>query len=115
MFALASTSSVLRFLMLALLLAGVLVKPVLAVECEIRDVRQLVVDHVQTADSEAPASDEDCCTAPNCSDCCAHSVALQPLAGGPLAAPMTAPALPALSVDFEPIAFPVAFRPPIAA
>lgn len=108
-------SSVLRFLILALLMAGMLVKPVLAVECEIRDAQQLVVGHVQTTDTEAPASDEGCCSVPNCNDCCAHSLALHPPTGGTPAVPMTAPALPAMSVDFKPISFPVAFRPPIAA
>ena len=115
MSALAFPSSVLRFLMLALLMAGVLVKPVLAVECEIRGAQLSLVDHAQTAGNEVPSSDEDCCPVLNCDDCCAHSLALHPPVGGASAVPVTAPALPALSVDFKPIAFPVAFRPPIVA
>ena len=114
MFALASPSSVLRFLMLALLMASVLVKPVLAVECEVRDAQRLVSGHMQAAVSEAAVPGDDCCAALDCSDCCAHTVALQPPTSGGSAVPVTAPALTALSVDFEPIAFPVAFRPPIA-
>jgi hypothetical protein len=116
MSALISLSSVLRFLMLALLVAGVLVRPVLAVECDIRDAQQSVAaGHLQTAGTEAPSPHEDCCSLPNCSDCCAHIAALLPPFGVAAAVPMTAAVLPALSVDFEPIAFPVAFRPPIAA
>ena len=115
MSALAFPSSVLRFLMLALLMAGVLVKPVLAIECEIGDAQPSLADHAQTTGSQAPSSDEDCCSVLDCDDCCAHSLALHPPVGGASAVPVTAPALPALSVEFKPIAFPVAFRPPIVA
>lgn len=115
MSALTYSSSVLRFLMLALLMAGVLVKPVLAAECEIRDVQQLIVGEMAAAEAPHSTSDEDCCSLPNCSDCCAHTIALLPPGGMAATAPMMATVLPALSVDFEPIAFPVAFRPPIAA
>lgn len=115
MSALPYSSSVFRFLMLTLLVAGVLVKPVLAVDCEIRDAQQLIVGEMAAAEAPHSNSGEDCCSLPNCNDCCAHTIALLPPVGMAAAAPMMPTVLPALSVDFEPIAFPVAFRPPIAA
>ena len=113
----APLSSVLRLLTLALLLAGVLVKPVLAAECGIRDVVHVLAGATQTGADEAPEppAGEDCCSFADCSDCCAHAAAvMRPLDATP-AAPMTASLMSSLSVDFKPIACPVPFRPPIAA
>lgn len=110
-----SPSSALRFLMLALLVAGMLVRPVLAAGCEIRDTQQIAANGHPAGAAELPASDEVCCSLPNCNDCCAHAVALLPPVGGAPAVPAAAAVLPALSVGFEPIAFPVAIRPPIGA
>lgn len=115
MFALTSLSSVLRFLMLAMLVAGMLVRPGLAFECEIRDVQHALTGDLQATEAAGTTPNEDCCSLPNCNDCCAHTIALLPPVGVAAAVPMAAAVLPALSVDFEPIAFPVAFRPPIAA
>ena len=109
-----SLSSVFRFLILALFVAGMLVKPVLAAECEINDAL-FASSGTQAVSTDASGSHEDCCSLPDCNDCCAHSMALQPAFAGATAGSMRASVLPSLSVDFEPIAFPVAFRPPIAA
>ena len=113
----APLASVLRLLTLALLMAGVLVKPVLAAECGIRDAEHVLTGTSQTGADEAPdpPAGEDCCSFADCNDCCAHAAAvMRPLDVTP-AVSMTASLRPSLSVDFTPIACPVPFRPPIAA
>jgi hypothetical protein len=102
--------------MLALLMAGVLVKPVLAAECGIRDAAHALSETSQTGAAEAPdlPAGEDCCAFADCNDCCAHAAAVMRSPDATAAVPMNASLMPSLSVDFEPIACPVPFRPPIA-
>ncbi len=105
-----------RMLLFGLLVAGVLVKPVLAIACEIHDAARAAVEFSQAAPEAMPepGQDEACCALPDCSDCCAHTVALLPALATLRAAPAIASPLPLLSVEFEPTAHAVAFRPPIA-
>jgi len=98
--------------MLGLLMVGVLVKPVLAIACEIHDVQKMTASQTQTA-AEEPGSDESCCALPDCNDCCAHTTAVVPEFLIAPAVTMAASPLPSLSVKFEPTAISVAFRPPI--
>lgn len=101
--------------MLGLLMIGILVKPMLAIACEIHDVQRVAADAMLTV-AEAPDadSDESCCPLPDCNDCCAHTTALMPALNSVPTALMAASPLPSMSVEFEPTAFPVPFRPPIA-
>ena len=111
-----SLPSLLRILMLGLLMAGVMMKPVLAIACEIHDMQKIVAaEPAAAAEAPGPGSGESCCSLPDCNDCCAHTTALLPILNLAPAAPMAASSLPSLSVEFEPTAFPVAFRPPIPA
>jgi len=110
-------ASVLRLLMLALLMVGVLGKPVLAAECGISDAAHVLAETSQTGAVEAPdlPVGEDCCSFADCNDCCAHAAAVMRSLDAAPAVPMTASLMPSLSVDFKPIVCPVPFRPPIAA
>lgn len=115
MIALFRRSPLLRLLMIAPLLFGVLVKPVLGVACDLRDAAASVA-HVVDGAVQAPAdAGGDCCCVPGCDDCCTHSVAL--VARVHSAAAACAPASPAPSpaVVFVPAPQPVALRPPIRA
>lgn len=112
-----ASPTLLRILLLVLLGAGILVKPVLAIACEIHDSQRSAADASQDgASGIAPeqSQDEGCCALPDCNDCCAHTVALLSMSAVLRAGPAAASPLPSLSVAFEPAAFAVAFRPPIA-
>lgn len=102
--------------MLGLLMAGVLLKPVLAIACEVHDVQRVLAGEPQATAAELTdaGSGESCCSLPDCNDCCAHTTALLSALNSVPAAPMAASPLPSLSVEFQPTAFPVPFRPPIA-
>lgn len=108
-----SLPSLLRILMLGLLMAGILVKPVLAIACEIHDVQKMAASEVQAAAAGEAGSDESCCSLPDCNDCCAHTTAVVPEFLVAPAVAMAVSPLPSLSVKFEPAAISVAFRPPI--
>lgn len=101
--------------MLVLLATGMLVKPVLAIACEIHDIGQSTVIDAVAAVGEAPAAAEDCCALRHCNNCCSHTVALPTLLGDPSTTVLDTAALPAPSAHFVPITLPVALRPPIAA
>jgi hypothetical protein len=106
---------VLRMLMLGLLLLGLLVKPILAVACEIGDAQQTLAAELEPA-TQAPdtGASDDCCLAHSCYECCAHTVALVPPATVAATNQVSASPPPRLSVKFEPPGYPVGFRPPIA-
>jgi hypothetical protein len=70
-------------------------------------------EHRPVAATDFGASD-DCCLGQNCNECCAHTAAMAPQWRVAAAVPAVASPLPSLSMDFEPTADPVAFRPPIA-
>lgn len=99
--------------MLGLLMAGILVKPVLAIACEIHDVQKMAANAGQATGVEEPGSDESCCLLPDCNDCCAHTTAVVPQFDIVPAVAIAVVPLPLLSVKFEPTAIAAAFRPPI--
>ncbi|TKR29580.1 hypothetical protein FCE95_15740 [Luteimonas gilva] len=104
-------------LLFGLLIFGILAKPVLAIACEIHDAKRAIAEASQGVSATAPELDqgEGCCALPDCNDCCAHTVAMLPTLAVLRAEPAAGPPLPALSVEFEPAALAVAFRPPILA
>ena len=104
----------LRLLLLGLLLFGLLVKPVLAATCEIDDARPELAGQHQSVVASDTGTSEDCCLVQDCNACCAQVAAMAPQLKVSAAVPQFASPLPALSVEFEPPAYPVAFRPPIA-
>ena len=108
-------SAPLRLFLLGLLFFGILAKPVLAIACEIHDATRAVAEASQGGIEAVSASEQDegCCALPDCKDCCAHTVALLPALAVLRTAPVAPPPLPSLSVEFEPAALAVAFRPPI--
>lgn len=108
-----SLPSLLRILMLGLLMAGILAKPVLAIACEIHDVQKMAASAGQAGGAEESDSDESCCSLPDCNDCCAHTTAVIPQFDIVPAIAIVAVRLPLLSVKFEPTAIAAAFRPPI--
>lgn len=109
-------SLLLRFLMVAPLLFGVLVKPVLGVACDLRDVAAASAVHAADASAQAPGyTGDDCCCAPGCDDCCTHSVALVARVDGVASANMAASPPSSTVAAFVPAPVPVAFRPPIHA
>jgi hypothetical protein len=115
MSSLSSLSYTLRILMLGLLMAGALVKPVLAFDCEIRDAGQLLAGDPRAVASQEPAPDthDDCCALPSCGDCCAHTAAVIPQFQVHMTVSTAKAALPSLSVEFAPAAHSLVFRPPI--
>ena len=107
-------SPALQMLVLCLLVFGLVMKPVLAVACEIDDARQVLADSHQPVVAADSGGSDDCCPSQNCSECCAHTVAMVPKLKVATSLPLMASPLPTLSVEFEPTAYPVALRPPIA-
>lgn len=111
-----ASPSLSRILLLGLLMAVVLVKPVLAMTCEIHDAQRVLAsgsEAVMTAVQDSAV--DECCALPACNDCCTHATALLSTLATPSPAVIATSALPSLSVGFEPIALPVAIRPPITA
>lgn len=106
-------SPALHLLVLCLLVFGLVMKPVLAVACEIDDARRVLTDGQPVAAAESEDSDE-CCPSQNCNECCCPTVAMVPKLKVAASLSLAASPLPALSVEFEPTAYPVALRPPIA-
>jgi hypothetical protein len=104
----------LRVFMLGLLVFGLVMNPVLAAACEIGDASQSLAGQHQPVVAPDSQADEDCCLVQDCSACCAHVAAMVPALKVAAAFPEVASPLPVLSMEFEPTAYPVAFRPPIA-
>jgi hypothetical protein len=109
------TLQILRFLALGLLVFGLLVKPVLAAQCELDDARRALGDYkVAVLDADA-AGDEACCPGESCGECCTASTIVSPaiLVIGAMPAPAGAAVIG--GTDFAPAPYPVAMRPPITA
>lgn len=106
----------LRVFVLGLLVLGLLMKPVLVVACEIDDVQRTLAGEHRSPLLEAPASDagDVCCGVQNCGECCTPAAAVVSQWKLVTALPAMTGPLPSLSVEFEPTARLVAFRPPIA-
>jgi len=107
--------ALLRLLLLVLLVGGIVAGPVLALDCELRDMQPSTVLDPSDGGSEEPAPTEDCCAVSDCSNCCSHTVALQPLFDQARSVRVASVVLCSHASAFEPIAVPVALRPPIAA
>lgn len=101
----------LRVFVLGLLMAGVVMKPALTLACEIGEA-SAQVDGPVSGIGGSTAGDG-CCLVQECGDCCAHASAMTSQSKLAATLPLATGPLPVLSVDFEPIAYPVAFRPPI--
>lgn len=122
MYALTSLSSVFRILMLGLLMAGVMVKPVIAFAGALHEaghaestggnghVEDGTSDMVDPSDSANPWHE-----LMHFSHCCGQAPALLPLMYQGSVTPAATDLLPLLSVEFQPAVHPVAFRPPIPA
>lgn len=122
MSSLTSLPFVFRILLLGLLMAGVLVKPVIAFAGELHEAEHVHLtgdnghgddgssDPIDPADSKNPWH-----ALMHVGHCCGQTPALLPLVYlGPIV-PMVTEPLPPWSVEFQPTAHPVAFRPPISA
>lgn len=122
MFASTSLSSVFRILMLGLLMAGVLVKPVIAFAGTLHEAEHAAVsgDDGHAADGSSDPIDPADATNPwhalmHFSHCCGQTPAVLPLLYlGAITPAATDPVLP-WTVAFLPTAHPVALRPPISA
>lgn len=107
----------LRLVLLAMLVFGMCLQPVLAAACDIEDVRS-ALDHdageaANAEHGERSGVPGDCCANPACGDCCLHATASLPAAPHTMA--IVAPracAMP-LRVGFAPGDYPVDSRPPI--
>lgn len=122
MFGLSSLSFALRILLLGLLMTGVLVKPMVAFAGELHEAEHVLLtaddgladdgssDLVDPSDSKNPWH-----ALMHYGDCCGQSTALLPLATLGSITPTVTDLLPPLSVEFQPTAHHVAFRPPITA
>ena len=105
---------VVRVIVLGLLVLGLVVKPVLVAACEIGDAqRTLASGHDQTMTAPDSGGGDECCPEQGCNECCAHTAALVTTAASTATRLNTVP-LPTLSATFEPAAYPVGLRPPIA-
>ena len=121
MSALTSLPTVFRILMLGLLMAGVLVKPVIAFAGELHE-----AGHVESTDQDGHFQDDasepvDPSDATNpwhalmhFSHCCGQAPAMLPTIHVGSVTPVATEPLPRLSVEFQPPVHPVAFRPPIS-
>ena len=106
---------VLRMFVLGLLVFGLLVKPVLAMACDIGDAqRTLAGEHPPAIQAPDAGTGDDCCPSQSCNECCAPTAALLPQIGVAMSSQASTSTLPTLSMQFEPTAYPVGFRPPIA-
>jgi len=117
-----SLSCLFRLLMLGLLMAGVLVKPVIAFAGELHEAEHAALsgDDGHADDGSSDPVDPDDSKNPwhalmHVGHCCGQTPALLPLAYLGAITPVATDPLPTLSVAFQPAAQPVAFRPPILA
>ncbi|MHB8911155.1 MAG: hypothetical protein ACYC42_00555 [Lysobacter sp.] len=122
MLGLPSLSFALRILLLGLLMAGTLVKPVIAFAGELHEAEhaQLTGDDGQVDDGSSdpidPSDSENSWHAlMHFGHCCGQAPALLALVYLGSITPTATDPLPPLSVEFQPAAHPVAFRPPITA
>lgn len=117
-----SISFALRILLLGLLMVGVLVKPVLVLAGELHEAEHALLtgddghaddgssDPIEPSDPKNPWH-----ALMHFGHCCGQAPALLPLMYLGSITPAATDPLPLLSVEFQPTAHPVAFRPPITA
>lgn len=107
-----SLRAFLRASVLGLLVAGLVMKPAMTLACEINEA-PAQVDKGLVSGTDGSTASDGCCLIQDCGDCCAHASAMTSQSKPAATLPLATGALPVLSVEFEPIAYPVAFRPPI--
>lgn len=119
--ALISLRSVFRTLMLGLLMAGVLVKPVIAIAGAVHEAEHssLSGDHGQHDNLSSEPIDSSDTTNPwhalvHFSHCCGQAPVLLSLIYLGSITPAASDPLPLLSFELPPAVHPVAFRPPIS-
>lgn len=103
----------LRSIALGVLLIGMVMNPMLAAACQIDDIGDRMSGQHPSVSNHAPSQDGNCCLAQGCSACCAHVAFFRSALAVASGLPAGAGVLPALSIEFEPTAYPVPFRPPI--
>lgn len=109
-------TATLRLLLALLLLCGLATQAALASAC--------LADHAAVASSAAPSQDGvgnddtgdgDCCLSQGCGACCSHVAAIVTPRQPAMTQRCPASLPKRLMLAFRPTAYPVAFRPPIAA
>jgi len=105
----------LRLLALAVLVLGMLAKPILVAACELEDLGRAQVEAGYVVDDTGDSSGDACCPGQACGECCTATTML-PAATvmGRATALDTRPRANAW-VESEPAPLPVANRPPIRA
>lgn len=111
---LARTTSGLRLLALALLVLGLLAKPVLVAACDLGDMTQAGLQFLASDAAGDPTGDE-CCPGQACGECCTAATMLPVAASAGRAMPLDARPQATAWVGSEPVPLPVAHRPPIRA
>ena len=113
-----STSpSLFRLLLIGLLLAAVLIKPVLAFDCVLAEVPQQGTEQGAEAaltDASPQSSTDDCCPFQDCHDCCGHTTAVLSTDRRPPIAKQVATIPLPTTTPFQPLPRLSVFRPPIA-
>lgn len=103
----------LRLLVLGTLVLGLLVKPVLAANCELEDLQRDVAQVVLVDATDADAGDE-CCPGQMCGECCTAGTVVPSFSSTVDALVVAAINGPGEATEFKPAPYPVLIRPPIA-
>ena len=111
-----ASSPVLRALVTLMLVAGLLVRPLVVIACDIEDVGTAIAagQGGGVVDAGIGGDGGDCCASIECGECCAPSPLVTPaLARLAAHVPVSPQALPDPPASFEPMIHPVDARPPI--
>ena len=105
----------LRLLAMAVLVLGLLAKPVLVAACELDDLAAAHGQSGHLVDAIGESSAGECCPGQSCGECCSATSMLPvvPAPGPAVTHGVRPPAL--VRVELEPGPLPVAHRPPIGA
>lgn len=106
-------SRFLRLLVLGTLVFGLLVKPVLAANCELEDLQRDLAQVVLVDAADADAGDE-CCPGQMCGECCTAGTFVPSFSATVGAVVVAAIDGPVGAAEFKPAPYPVSIRPPIA-
>lgn len=112
---LAAATRCLRLLALAMLVLGMLAKPMLVAACEVEDMRLAQAGAGYAVDSAGEASGDACCPGQVCGECCTATTMLHVATTMGDAAPLDSYPRAVAWVEYEPAPLPVAHRPPIRA
>ena len=111
----ARTIHYLRLLALAVLVLGMLAKPVLVAACEVDDLCQSNAGTPSMTHDTGDRADDGCCPSRICGECCTASAMLPVTVGTGQATPLDTCPHSACRVESEPASLPVEHRPPIRA